>query len=47
MKFQYDDTPYFYQYQPPTPSKDIARELMDLELQTDRRIVEMHFEGIM
>jgi hypothetical protein len=35
MRFQYDDTPYFYQYQSLTQSKDIARELMDLELQTE------------
>ena len=33
MRFQYDDTPYFYRYKPPTQSKDIVRVLINLELQ--------------
>lgn len=41
MRFQYDDTAYFYQYKPLTPSKDIARKLMDLELQTEGLLKEI------
>ena len=39
--YEINFTKYFYQYQPPTPSKDIAEELMDLELQTEGLLKEI------